>query len=337
MLSLAGDVLTYVGIVLVGFLIWAALSPFEVMGWWAGWFGDDIYSEGIPSEDGLVRTVRPETDSYVVYLSGIGRVSNETFSFRERDFLRRLALSLPHTVIIDDVFPYSVNNLPLTGQPFFARLWQLALRSKLHGPKLVGYLINVRNLWQVMISADKRYGPMFNQGAAEVILDGLLRYDYDPSSDVPVYLVASSGAAQIAAGAAGYLAESIQAPIRVISLGGIFSSDPSLLAIDHIYHLSGTEDSAEKLNFMAPGKWSIFSTSEWNRMRRNGRVTAIKLGPMSHLGRGSYMDGKSELPDGTTFVEHTVDVIQSIVQRSMYGPKVLASDEKPGQIVPSRT
>lgn len=334
---MAGDVLTYAGIVLVGFLIWAALSPFEVMGWWAGWFGDEMYGEGIPSEDGLVRAVRPETDSYVVYLSGIGRVSNETVSYRERDFLRRLALALPHSVIIDDVFPYSVNNVPLTGQPFFARLWRLALRSKMHGPQLVGYLINVRNLWQVMISADKRYGPMFNQAAAEVVLDGLLRYDYDPTSDVPVYLIGSSGAAQIAAGAAGYMAESIKAPIRFISLGGIFSSDPSLLHIDHVYHLFGSEDSAQKLNYIAPGKWPIFSTSEWNRMRRNGRVTAINLGPMTHLGRGSYMDGKSELPDGTSYVERSVQAIQSIVQRSMYGSRPRVSSKEPARIVPSHT
>lgn len=319
MASIAFDVLTYLGIVLLGFLIWAALSPFEVMGWWAGWFGESMYSEGVPSDDGLVRTVRPDADSYVVYLSGIGRVSNETVSYRERDFLRRLAIALPRSVVIDDVFPYSVNNLPLTGQPFFSRLWRLALRSKMHGPQIVGYLINVRNLWQVMISADKRYGPMFNQAAAEVVMDGLLRYNYDPASDVPVYVIGSSGAAQIAAGAAGYLAESVSAPIRVISLGGIFSSDPSLLEVDHIYHLFGTEDSALKLNFLAPGKWPVFQTSEWNRMRRQGRVTAINMGPMTHLGRGSYMDGKSELPDGTPYVDRSVQVIQSIVQRSIYG------------------
>lgn len=334
MVSFAVDILTYIGIVVVGFLIWAALSPFEVMGWWAGWFGESIYREEIPS-DGLVRTVRPDTDSYIVYMSGIGRVSGQTVSFRERDFLRRLALAMPRTVIIDDVFPYSVNNLPLTGQRFFSSLWRLALRSKMHGPRLVGYLINVRNLWQVMISADKRYGPMFNQAAAEVILDGLLRYQYDPDSDVPVYLVGSSGAAQIAAGAAGYLAESVAAPIRVISLGGIFSSDPSLLLADHVYHLFGTEDAAQKLNYLAPGRWSIFASSEWNRMRRNGRVTAINMGPMSHLGRGSYMDGKSELPDGTSFVDHTVSVIQSIVQRSLYGRARVRTPSRPGNILPS--
>jgi hypothetical protein len=344
MLSIAGTVLTYIGIVIAFFLVWAALSPFEVMGWWAGWFGETLYHEDIPSDDGLVRAVRPETDSYVVFMSGIGRVSNETVSYREREFLRRLALAMPRTVIIDDVFPYTVNGVPLTGQPFFARLWRLALRSKLHGPKIIGYLVNVRNLWQVLISADKRYGPMFNQAAAEVILDRLIRYDYDPTSKTPVYLVGSSGAMQIAAGAAGYLAESAQGPIRLISVGGIFSSDPSLMAVDHVYHLVGNRDSAQKLNLLAPGKWPFFASSEWNRMRRNGRVTAINMGPMSHLGRGSYLDGNSELPDGTSYVDHTVNIIQSIVQRSMYGPRALqeaesasSQAEKQTEIVPSHT
>jgi hypothetical protein len=314
-------------------LVWAALSPFEVMGWWAGWFGDDIYRGDVPS-DGLVRTVRPETDSYIVYMSGIGRVSTETISFRERDFLRRLAVAMPHAVIIDDVFPYSMNNLPLTGQPFFSRLWRLALRSKMHGPKFVGNLINIRNVWQVLISADKRYGPMFNQGAAEVVLDVLMRYDYDPESNVPVYLIGSSGACQIAVGAAGYIAETIAAPIRVISLGGIFSSDPSLLSIDHLYHLFGTKDSALKLNMIAPGKWSLFPASEWNRMRRNDRVTSISIGPMCHLGPGSYMDGNSELPDGTSFVDRSVEVISEIVQKSMYGPTAIS---EPLELSPNRT
>ena len=317
MVSIAGDILAYIGIVVIGFLVWAALSPFEVMGWWAGWFGDRIYGESVPS-DGLVRTVRPGTDSYVVFLSGIGRVSGETMSYRERDFLRRLATAMPRTVIIDDVFPYSVNNLALTGQPFFARLWRLALRSKLHGPHIIGYLINVRNLWQVLISADKRYGPMFNQAAAEVLLDGLLRYDYSPESGQPVYLIGYSGAGQIAVGASGYLAEWIDAPVRVISMGGIFSSDPSLLEIDHLYHLFGTQDRAQKLNLLAPGRWSMLPASEWNRMRRNGRVTAINMGPMCHTGRGSYIDGNSELPDGTSYADRTVEVIAGVVQRSMF-------------------
>ena len=45
------DILTYLGIVFVGFLIWAALSPFELLGWWAGWFGEKIYDGGVPRSD----------------------------------------------------------------------------------------------------------------------------------------------------------------------------------------------------------------------------------------------------------------------------------------------
>ena len=52
------NVLWFLGIFFVGILIWAALSPFETMGWWAGWFGDTIYEEPVPS-DGLLRRVHP--------------------------------------------------------------------------------------------------------------------------------------------------------------------------------------------------------------------------------------------------------------------------------------
>lgn len=306
-------VITYVGLVVIGFLIWAALTPFEVMGWWAGWFDDRIYFDNIPP-DGLVRTVRPETHSYLIYLSGIGRVSGETFSVYEQEFLRRLAVALPHTVIIDDIFPYSINNLALTGQHLFSRLWRLAWWSKLHGPKLVGYLINVRNMWQIMLSADKRYGPMYNQASAEVLMHGLLRYAYDPMNPAPVYIVAYSGAGQIAVGAAGYLAEMIPAPIRVISMSGIFSSDPGLLKIDHLYHIVGTKDRSQKLNLLAPGKWSWLPASEWNRVRRQGKVTTINLGPIGHTGRGGYLDDGRKLPDGMSYLDKTVSTMANIVQ-----------------------
>jgi len=310
------QILTYIGLVVVGFFLWATLTPFEVMGWWAGWFGDRIYSDDFPP-DGLVRTVRPETDSYLIFLSGIGRVSGETFSIYEREFLQRLAAALPHTVIIDDIFPYSINNLALTGQRFFARLWRLALWSKMHGSKLIGYLINVRNLWQIMLSADKRYGPMYNQASAEVLMDGLLRYNYDLSRPVPVYLLAYSGAGQIAVGAAGYLAEMIDAPIRVISMSGIFSSDPSLLKIDHLYHIVGSKDRSQTLNLLAPGRWSLLPASAWNRVRRQGKVTTINVGPIGHTGRGGYLDATSELPDGVSYLDKTVSVIADIMRREV--------------------
>lgn len=318
MVQTFGELLTYFGLIILGILAWAAISPLETLGWWAGWFGDEIYHDEVPP-DGPVRVARPDATSYILFLSGVGRVSSETFSRREQEFLRRLAVALPHAVVIDDIFPYSVNNLPLTGQPFFARIWRWAFRRKLHGPQLAGYLINIRNIWQVLISADKRYGPIFNQAVAQVFLHALLRYNYDPAGDRPVYVIGYSGAGQMAVGCAQYLREWVQGPVYIISLGGVFDSDPGLLAATHTFHLHGTMDRSHHLGLIAPGRWPFFPASAWNRARRQGQVTEINMGPMGHTGRGGYLDSKHTLPNGTQFVDHTVAVIADIVRRTTTG------------------
>jgi hypothetical protein len=316
-LETLGDLVTYLGIILIGLLVWAALSPFETLGWWAGWFGEQIYVDDLPS-DGLVRAVRPGARSYILFLSGIGRVSGETFSRREQGFLQRLATVLTDAVVIDDIFPYSVNNLALTGQPIFARFWRWALRRKIDGPMLAGNIINIRNVIQVLISADKRYGPIYNQAMAEVLLHGLLRYNYDINSHMPVFIIGYSGAGQMAVGAVTYLRELINAPIYVISLGGIFSSDPGLLAVDHMYHLYGTEDWSRRLGLIAPGRWPFFAASEWNRARRQGLISLINVGPMCHTSAGGYLDIKRLLPNGVSYLDHTVAVISDIVRKHVY-------------------
>lgn len=309
------DILTYIGIVLVGFLIWAALSPFELLGWWAGWFGEKIYDGGVPG-GGEEKPVGYEPSSYLIFISGVGKATGETLSYRESEFLRRLSHALPDTVIISDLFPYSVNNLPLTGQPFFARLWRWALDRKLNGPVLAGYLINIRNIWQLMISADKRYGPMYNQAVAEVVMEGLRRYGYDPEKPRPIFLIGYSGAGQLALGPATYLKEWLRTPIYIIALGGVFASDPSLDVADHFYYMYGRKDSVHKWGLLAPGRWPIIMASAWNRARRQGRVTMIDMGPMGHTGRGGYLDHKAQLPDGTFYVDKTVDTISDIVKRN---------------------
>ncbi len=312
MINTLMDVFTYLGVAVVGLFVWAAFSPFETMGWWAGWFGDKIYTDKIPS-DGLLRMVRPNAHCYIVFLSGVGRVSSKTVSFREQDFLQRLAHALPNAVIIDDVFPYSVNNLALTGQPYFARFWRWAFARKRNGSRIAGNFINLRNIFQILASADKRYGPMFNQATAEILTHGLLRYDYDPQGDVPVYVIGYSGSGQMAVGAARYMKEWIQAPLYVISIGGVFKSDPGLDAMDHLYHLYGAKDRVHKFSLADLGRWPIYRSSIWNRVRREGKVTEINVGPMGHSGRGAYLDAKTALADGTLFVDKTVAVIKEIV------------------------
>ena len=307
------DVLTFVGIFAVGILLWAALSPFETLGWWAGWFGDEVDSQGIPS-DGVIRVAHEDAAAYLVYLSGIGRVSGVTLSRREAGFLQRLAAALPDVTIIDDIFPYAVNNRALTGQRFFAWLWRLALRNKYAGPQVIGYLINVRNIWQIMISADKRYGPLYNQSMAEVILTGLARYDYRFDHDAPIIIVAYSGAGQMAVGAATYLKQFSGSPVYVISLGGVWGSDPGLLAADHVYHLYGTEDHAHGYGRIAPGRWPIYATSDFNRALRKGNLTFRAIGPMQHTGAQSYLDIHTALADGTSYMDKTVQTVAGLVE-----------------------
>ncbi len=308
------DILTYLGIVLVGFLIWAALSPFEMMAWWAGWFGEEIYDGGVPLGREDVH-IHHTPDCYLLFMSGVGKATGETLSYREQEFLRRLGQALPNTVIIDDLFPYSVNNLPLTGQPFFARLWRRAMRRKLNGPVLAGYLINVRNIWQLMISADKRYGPMYNQAVAEVMVHGLRRYHYNPEDPRPIFLFGYSGAAQLAVGPAIYLKEWLRTSVYIVSMGGVFASDPSLTAADHVYYLYGQKDAVHKWGMLAPGRWPMTMASDWNRARRHGKVTVIDMGEMGHTGRGGYLDHKMAFPDGTFYIDKTVATITEIVER----------------------
>lgn len=313
MIETFADILTIFIFAILVFLVWLALSPFETLGWWAGWFGDRVQIAPVPP-DGAVRTVRPDVQCYILFFSGVGRASGETLSYRERDFLRRLAAAIPNAVIIDDIFPYAVNNQALISHPLAARFWRFALSSKAGNIPLAGYLINLRNIMQAMISADRRYGPLFNQGVAEVVLSILLRYNYNPDAGAPVYIVGYSGAGQIALGCTLYLKEWLTCPVYVISLGGVFGSDPALLRIDHLYHLVGSKDNIEKLSLFAPGRWSFFATSEWNRAIQQGRVTRIDAGPVGHTGNGGYLDAKHRLPDGRLIIDGTVETFQRIVE-----------------------
>ncbi len=317
------DLLLLPLVALIIFLFWASLTPFETLGWWAGWFGNAIYHDTtITDAESEVEAAIPRlplvqpSSAFVLFLSGIGRVSGQTLSYREQGFLDRLRSQMPGAVVLDNIFPYSVNNLALTGQPIFARMWQWALRRKLEGPALAGYLINTRNMLQVAIAADKRYGPIYNQAMAEVMLDTVMRYDFDPASKTPIFLIGYSGAGQMAIGAVTYLREWTKAPIYVISLGGIFSSDPGLLVANHVFHLWGTNDKAQIWRFLMPGRWSWIATSEWNRALRQGRVTIIRMVGMGHTGRGGYLDRNPPADGGLPNIDRTVAVVVNIIEHA---------------------
>lgn len=308
-----GVALTLCALVVAGILLWLVLSPFETLGWWAGWFGDTIYWESPPEAD----IVRAEGAArYVVFFSGIGRATGETVSYRERTFLAGLEKQFDDAAIVDDIFPYAVNNLALTRHPVVAWLWRVSLFSKSAGVPVAGYLINIRNIMQMLISADRRYGPLFNQGVAEVILNGLMRHGYTTQSTAPIFIIGYSGSGQVAVGASGYVADWVKSPVYVISLGGVFGSDPSLLRIEHLYHLVGSRDVVEPWGIMSPGRWPFLSTSEWNRAMRQGRITRIRMGAMRHTGRGGYLDAKTILADGRSNLDFTVETVRDLIEEA---------------------
>ncbi|TVP44806.1 MAG: hypothetical protein EA350_10765 [Gemmatimonadales bacterium] len=303
-----------IGLALLAFaaflLVSSALAPLEALGWWAGWRGGrrELPAPAPGGPD-------PEVTHYLVYLSGIAAISGDSIADEENRFLDRLQETLPGTRIVRDVFPYSVSNTGLNSGRLFAWFWRRLERLRLRRPRaVVGLLIHLRNMFQVGVSADQRYGPIFNFGAAEEILAGLRRAGHTPGSRVPITLLGWSGGAQISLGATPFLAKALGTPVQIVSVGGIMTADPGLLRVRHLWHLYGTRDRVQRWGgLLFPGRWHMSVASPWNRAREEGRVDEIAVGPMEHRMPRSYFDDGNRLPDGRTYADHTLEVITRVL------------------------
>lgn len=290
-------------------IIMALISPFEALSWWAGWNKNDVESDGplLASE-----IEQKSADYYIVYLTAIGGVSAADISSRERRFLRHLDKALTGEVIlIDDVFPFSVTNNPLNGERQLSWLWQRIHNSRMSGRgSALAILIFVRNLLQVAVSGDPRYGPIYNVGVAREIARSLINHGYPLGSGSPIAVIGWSGGGQIAVGVVPYLSQAFHAPINVISVGGVISDDPGIASVTHLTHLQGSKDSFPSISkILYPGRWPISKHSAWNQAEHDGKITVIDPGPMKHTGRGDYFDRKETLPDGQSYLNKTVSVI----------------------------
>ena len=310
--GLAIDLIS-VGLLLL--LVSAFFAPLEALGWWAGWFGDELRP---PSSVGAlaspVGTEQP-VRRWVVYLDGIGQASMQALPEGE-DFLRQLDERLPADIaIVRGIMPYSVVNQPLTEGRWLGQFWRWVDRLRIRHPQaLLGAVINLRNILVVAVSADQRYGPIFNQGMAQVITDSLLANGYGPGSGTPVTLLGFSGGGQISLGALPHLRRVLQAPVEVISLGGVFAGSNQILAAEHLFHLVGERDRVERLGPVAfPGRWRLQPLSYWNRARRRGKVSLISLGPVGHELPGGILDAKALLSDGRSHLRQTIDLVSAIL------------------------
>src|SRR5690625_2838706 len=221
---------------LLGLLTAMFMAPLETLGWWAGWYGDEGETRPQPEGPAPYRHFGAGPGDgprhFIVFLDGIAKVGDITYD-EVQALLDELARRLPGSVVLGDIMPYSVLSQGLLrGRPL-ARFWRLAFRLKQEGRiPLINFMINIRNLFQVLVAADARYGPLFGQGEAAAILNSLSRHGYDTSSLTPVTLVGYSGGSQIALTAAPYLRSSVRGPLDLISLGGVMADEPGFSAVD---------------------------------------------------------------------------------------------------------
>ncbi len=323
------------GLGLLLLFIMALLSPFEAMGWWAGWSKRDLESTataGLPAS--APTDILPEASHYIVYLTAIGGISAEDISSRERRYLSLVQKQLPEAEIISDVFPFSVTNNPLNGERALGWLWQQIHNSRMkhRAASFLSILIFVRNLFQVGVSADPRYGPINNVGVANEIIKSLVRHGYPVGSGKPITVMGWSGGGQVAVGVARYLHRGFEAPVYVVSIGGVLTDDASIGQVEHLYHLQGSKDIFPRIgDILYPGRWRMISYSAWNQAKHAGKMTMFDPGPMVHTGRGDYFDHHATLANGQTYVAKTAEITADcIAHPEKYSPSVAPSHEDAG-------
>ncbi len=141
-----------------------------------------------------------DVERYVVYLDGISQSSSKYMPDVE-NFLDALAPRLPkRATLVRGVMAYSVMNRPLEDDPVLSGLWRLIDALRFRNPNsLLGMIVNLRNVLIVAVSADTRYGPMYNYSVAPSRLRRAGRQRVPPRSGIPVTLLGFSGGGQMAA------------------------------------------------------------------------------------------------------------------------------------------
>ncbi|PSB23645.1 CAAX protease [Stenomitos frigidus] len=306
--------LVWIGVIAVVFA--GMLAPLETLGWWAGWYGDDVDTSQTAVNVAKASPSDASISRYVVYLDGVGQ-SGETYTPDVMAFLNALKPALPQDVeLVQGLMMYSVMNRPLGEDRPLAFVWRLADKMRWSNPTdILGFMLNLRNVFIVAVSADKRYGPIYNQGIAQVLYDGLTKRGYQPGSGIPITLIGYSGGGQMSVAAAPYLKRATGAPIEIISLGGVMSANNNFLKLEHLYHVAGNKDGIERIGpAIFPGRRQWFPLSYWNRAMRRGKITLLSIAGVGHQVPGGYMDPQATLPDGRTYLQATIELILQILR-----------------------
>ncbi|MBW4483528.1 MAG: CAAX protease [Tildeniella torsiva UHER 1998/13D] len=297
----------------IALVVAAMLAPLEALGWWAGWYGDGVTP--INSESSQAKppdAVQPRR--YIVYLDGINQATADYQPTVAR-YLDELGQRLPPDIaLVEGLIPYSVLNRSLTENRPLAFFWRGVETLTQHLGPWVGMIINIRNILIVAVSADQRFGPIYNQGVAQQVYESLLQNGYPASGGIPLTLIGYSGGGQIAMGILPFLKQALGAPIEVISLAGVISGNGRVLEAEQLYHLVGSRDPVERLGpIMFPRRWAIAPLSYWNRAKRKGKISFMGLGPVGHQVPGGVLDDQAFLHDGRSHLQQTLDLTLDIV------------------------
>jgi hypothetical protein len=306
--------LTFVVLTLLLVLV---IAPFESLRWWSGWVSDNQADQedrtppkSSPAEP-LPAANAP--DQYVVFLPGVGALGTQVDPW-EQSLVDVLLERLRGGTVLSGLFPFTVREDTLTQNRHSAWFWRWLERVRESRAGLVAHLIDWRNLTQVFVSMDPRYGPIYNKGIEEKLVALLRRQGYVVGDGTPIALIGYSGGAQISLGASLYLAHDLRAPVTVISLGGVIGDDPALETVTHLYHLWATKDLEEHLaRMIVPTRWAMSRRSRWNQAIAAQRVTLECLGAMTHCGPTGYLDAKTFAPDGRSYLEVTTSAMLRIL------------------------
>ncbi len=315
-LWLRGGSLKLLTIAVLILLVWGTLSPVGTLIWWAD---EGVQLLGLKNNPPTVSlnsnsssiSKSSQLSCYIVFLPGVGDFSANQLTSGEELFLDSLIAAHPNCIAVSDVFPYSASNESLGGKRVLAPLWEFADRAQ-GWLAISNVVIKIRNLWRFAISADPRYGPIYNQGIATAIIDRMNTQQPIPEKPLQIIMIGTSGGVQVALGATDYLKRRLAAQITIISLGGVFAGTNGFTASDRIYHLHGTRDWIENIGAIVfPSRWRWSVASPFNRARLQNRYVVTSSGSHAHDGAEGYF-GEDLASQGITYVDLTLQQVNQL-------------------------
>jgi hypothetical protein len=306
-------------LVFVGFLVllWGSTAPVGTLVWWLD-RGQEKLSERSQKLEALLEndsaTEEGNKTCYIIFLTGVGDLSADELTDGETAFLDLLQQNQPQCITVRDVFPYSAANQDVDGQQVFEFLREVREQSNAW-EDVTRFLLEARNVWRMGLSADNRYGRIYNSAIALTIIERMEAEQSVPiSSETPIQLIlmGKSGGAQVALGAAPHLKDWLNAEITVVSFGGVFNGNEGFDAASHVYHFRGDRDWIENIGgIIFPSRWAWVFGSPYAQARQENRYTVVNSGSHEHMGDQGYF-GKEQAEEGMPYVELTVKQVNQL-------------------------